>query len=77
MSLGTPVVTSPAAALVEVAGGASVVATDQELATALREVSEDGSLRERLAAQGRSRAELFTWDGAADALWATYGQIAA
>jgi glycosyltransferase involved in cell wall biosynthesis len=75
MSLGTPVVTSPDAALVEVAGGASLVAADDELAGALRSVVEDHELRSRLAAAGRVRAGAFTWDAAADALWAVYGEI--
>ena len=76
MSLGTPVVTSPVPALVEVAGGAAVVAADDELPAALRSVVEDAPLRERLAAAGRERAAAFTWDGAADALWAIYSEIA-
>jgi glycosyltransferase involved in cell wall biosynthesis len=75
MSLGTPVVTSPAPALVEVAGGASVVATDHELAGALRQVVEDDAFRQRLSVEGRARAGRYTWDGAADALWAVYGEI--
>ena len=75
MSLGAPVVSSPAAALVEVAGGASVVASDDELARALRTVVEDGALRARLGAAGRDRAAAFSWDAAADALWAVYGEI--
>jgi glycosyltransferase involved in cell wall biosynthesis len=76
MNLGTAVVTSPALALVEVAGGASVVAADDELGTALREVVEDQQLRTRLVAAGQERAQAFTWDGAADALWTTYSEIA-
>jgi glycosyltransferase involved in cell wall biosynthesis len=76
MSLGTPVVTSPAAALVEVAGGASVVAPDDRLAEVLREVAEDGDLRSRLSAAGRLRAADFSWDAAADALWLLYREIA-
>jgi glycosyltransferase involved in cell wall biosynthesis len=76
MSLGTPVVTSPAAALVEVAGGASVVATDDELATALSSVVEDDALRSRLSTAGRERAAAYTWDAAADALWKAYAGIA-
>jgi glycosyltransferase involved in cell wall biosynthesis len=77
MSLGTAVVTSPDAALVEVAGGASLVASDDELATVLRGVVEDDVLRARLGAAGRERAAAFTWDAAADALWAMYGEIGA
>ena len=76
MSLGTPVVTSPAPALVEVAGGASLVATDDELAAALQSVVQDQAQRERMAAAGRARAAAFSWDIAADALWALYAEIA-
>jgi glycosyltransferase involved in cell wall biosynthesis len=76
MSLGTAVVTSPAPALVEVAGGASLVASDEELATALRTVVEDDPHRARLEDAGRRRAAGFTWDGVADALWTAYGEIA-
>ena len=75
MSLGTAVVTSPAPALVEVAGGASLVAPDSELADALRSVVEDDALRARLQEAGRRRAAAFTWDGVADALWTAYGEI--
>jgi glycosyltransferase involved in cell wall biosynthesis len=77
MSLGTPVVTSPAAALVEVAGGASLVAADDQLGPALRAVVEDDALRTRLAEAGLRRAGAYTWDGAADALWAAYSEITA
>jgi glycosyltransferase involved in cell wall biosynthesis len=76
MSLGTAVVTSPAPALVEVAGGASLVASDVELAGALRSVVEDDALRARLEDAGRGRAAAFSWDGVADALWAAYAEIA-
>jgi glycosyltransferase involved in cell wall biosynthesis len=77
MSLGTAVVTSPAPALVEVAGGASLIASDDELPAALRSVVEDEELRARLTAAGRARAADFTWDRAADALWTAYAEIAA
>ena len=76
MSLGTPVVTSTDPALVEVAGGAALAVSDVDLAAALRGLVEDDVLRGRLGAAGRRRAADFTWDGAADALWAIYGEIA-
>jgi glycosyltransferase involved in cell wall biosynthesis len=77
MSLGTPVVCSPAPALVEVAGGAALVAADGELSGALRSVVEDDALRSRLISDGRARAATYTWAAAADALWAVYGEIGA
>ncbi|MBK5307389.1 MAG: glycosyltransferase family 4 protein [Frankiaceae bacterium] len=76
MSLGTAVVTSADPALVEVAGGTTLVAADHELAGALRTVVDDDLLRARLGAAGRDRATAFTWDAAADALWVVYAEIA-
>jgi glycosyltransferase involved in cell wall biosynthesis len=75
MSLGTAVVTSPVPALLEVAGGASLVAPDDGLAGALRSVVEDEALRSRLRREGRVRASAFSWDVAADALWTAYEEI--
>ena len=75
MAVGTPVVISPAEALVEVSGGAALVAGDDGLAEAIRSVVEDEPLAARMSAQGRVRAAAFTWDGAADALWASYAEI--
>lgn len=75
MAAGTPAVISPAPALVEVAGGAALVAADVELAEALRSVVEDGALADRLRAAGRNRALAYTWDDAADRLWSAYQEI--
>jgi glycosyltransferase involved in cell wall biosynthesis len=75
MAAGTPVVTSPVPALIEVAGGASLVADDGELAEALRRVVEDLPLRAGLIAAGKVRAASYTWDGAADALWRSYRDL--
>lgn len=75
MAAGTPVVISPAAALVEVSGGAALVATDDGLAEAIRAVVQDEPRAARMSAQGRVRAAAFTWDQAADALWTAYTEI--
>ena len=75
MAAGTPAVISPAAALVEVSGGAALVATDEGLAQALRTVVEDDALRDTMSSAGRLRARAYTWSAAADALWAAYGEI--
>ena len=71
MAAGTPVVTSDAAALVEVGGGAARVAPldPAVLAHALAEVAGDEALRMRMSAAGRERARAYTWDAAAAALW--------
>ncbi len=75
MAVGTPVVISPADALLEVAGGAALVARDADLPGALRAVVEDHALAEDLVAKGRKRASAYTWDGAAERLWASYREM--
>ncbi|GAA2664880.1 MULTISPECIES: glycosyltransferase family 1 protein [Actinosynnema] len=72
MSEGVPVVHSDAPALVEVAGGAGVVAErgdPRSLETALRSVLTDPARAAELAEAGRRRAEVFTWERAARAVW--------
>lgn len=71
MAAGTPVVTSEAAALVEVGGGAARTAAlePRALAAALAEVAGDPGLRVAMSAAGRERAAAYTWDDAADRLW--------
>ena len=75
MAAGVPTVISPAAALVEVSGGAALVADDDELARVVRRVVEDDALRVQMAAAGRLRAAAYSWDAAADALWQAYAEI--
>jgi len=72
MAVGTPVVTSDAPALVEVGGGAARVSRldPSALAEALAEVTGDERLRSRMAAAGRERARAYSWDRAAQQLWA-------
>ncbi len=71
MATGTPVVTSDAAALVEVGHGAARVSPLEPaaLAAALREVAGDAALRARMADAGRVRAAAYSWDAAASSLW--------
>jgi glycosyltransferase involved in cell wall biosynthesis len=78
MAAGTPVVTSDAAALVEVGGGAARVSPLEPpaLAAALREVTGDSGLRARMADAGRVRAAAFSWDAAAAALWSALRGLA-
>ena len=75
MSFGTPVLTSEAPALVEVADGAALAVPLDALAEGLRRIVGDEALRDRLRAAGPLRAAAFTWDGAADALWAAYAGL--
>lgn len=59
MTCGTPVVIAPDPALVEVAGGAAVVAEGGRLGAAVAEALRD---RERLVAVGLARARAFSWE---------------
>jgi glycosyltransferase involved in cell wall biosynthesis len=75
MSLGTPVLTSDAPALVEVAGGAALAVPLTELREGLREITTDEGLRHRLREAGPRRASSYTWEGAAETLWRAYGDL--
>lgn len=62
---GIPVVTSRAGSIPEVAGEAAILADPLDpasLAAALRLCLEDRSTAQRMAAEGRRRAALFTWE---------------
>lgn len=68
MSVGTPVVSSDAEALVEVAGDAALIvpATDvTHMAEALVRITQDEPLRAELRAKGLARAQRFSWEVAA------------
>ena len=69
MASGTPVVTVPDPALVEVAGDAAVVVPVGELAAGIRRALKE---RDSLAAAGLVRARAFTWEAAARATVTAY-----
>jgi len=71
MASGTPVVTVPDPALVEVAGEAAVVVPEAELAAGIRRAVEE---RDTLAAKGLERARAFTWEAAARAAVTAYAE---
>lgn len=65
MAAGTPVVTTTAGALAEVAGEAAVLVPPGDadaLADAIQRVLGDDALRARLVAAGRARAASFSWE---------------
>lgn len=76
---GTPVVTSTASCLPEVAGDAALLAppTDVDvLAAALHRAATDEALRARLVARGFERVKGFTWARSAQQLLAVYQALA-
>jgi glycosyltransferase involved in cell wall biosynthesis len=72
MASGTPVVTVPDPALLEVAGGAAVLAEDGRLADGIRTALAE---RERLARAGLERARAFTWRATAERTLDVYREV--
>lgn len=77
MGAGTAAVTSDDPALVEVGGGATLVAGPgpEALAEALARVVDDGRLRQSLVDAGRRRVADYSWDTSAHTLWDTYRRL--
>jgi glycosyltransferase involved in cell wall biosynthesis len=78
MSAGVPVVTSNRSALPEVAGDAGLLVNPEdteELAEALRRLTQDEALRADLARRGAARAGLFTWQKAVAETWSVYREL--
>ena len=69
MASGTPVVTVPDPALLEVAGDAAVVVPESELARGIRRALEE---RDHLSTAGLRRARDFTWEATAHATVRVY-----
>ena len=72
MACGTPVVTVPDPALIEVAGDAAVIVDEGALADGIRSALAD---RERLAQAGLERAATFSWRASAEKTLAVYREI--
>ncbi|MDQ3403944.1 MAG: glycosyltransferase family 4 protein [Actinomycetota bacterium] len=80
MAAGVPVVHSDAPALVEVAGGAGVLARRNDpigLSRALRGVIDASETTAAMIDRARTRAATFTWAKAAISLWELHLRIAA
>ncbi len=76
LALGTPVVHSDAAALVELTADASLVVSDNDgLAAAVNEVLRDEALAQRLRYAGEDRAKAFTWRSAAEKVWQLHADL--
>ncbi len=69
---GTPVITSNRTSMPEV-GGDAVLLIDpfnpEDIASAMKRITDDESLRNQLIQDGFERAKIFTWDKSAERLW--------
>lgn len=80
MSAGTPVITSNTSSLPEVAGDAAWLVDPLDagaIGEGLVRIFNDDGIRRQLSVAGRSRAQQFSWDASATALWTLYRQLAA
>jgi glycosyltransferase involved in cell wall biosynthesis len=80
MACGTPVVSSNASCLPEVAEGAAIMVDPtraEDLADGIRRAVLDTALRADLRAKGLERAAAYTWQAAARKLLAVYERVAA
>jgi glycosyltransferase involved in cell wall biosynthesis len=79
MACGTPVLTSTATSLPEVAGDAAVVVDPlniDSMAEGMARLDLHAGLREQLRARGLERAKLFTWDNCARQTLDAYRRMA-
>jgi len=80
MACGTPVLTTPAAAIAEVCGEAVIYVAPRNVARFAHEMVrllDDGAVRATLAARGAQRAAGFTWPAMADRIGAFLGSLSA
>jgi glycosyltransferase involved in cell wall biosynthesis len=78
MAAGAPVIASNSSALPEVAGDAALLVDPEDteaLATALRSVIENKSLRNELCSRGSQRIGVFTWENAVRKTWDVYREV--
>jgi glycosyltransferase involved in cell wall biosynthesis len=76
MACGTPVVTSAATAMEEVAGGAAVLVDPLDVASIADGMREAARRRDELVAAGLARASGFTWKRTADAMVELWSELA-
>ncbi|HYI75302.1 MAG TPA: glycosyltransferase family 1 protein [Gaiellaceae bacterium] len=76
MACGTPVVTSVATAMEEVAGGAAVLVDPLDVSAIAAGIQEAGERRDELVAGGLERASQFTWERAADSVVELWEELA-
>jgi glycosyltransferase involved in cell wall biosynthesis len=69
---GTPVITSNRTSMPEVGGNAAVLIDPfdpEDIASAMKRITEDENLRNQLIQDGFERAKIFTWDKSSERLW--------
>ena len=76
MACGTPVVTSRATAMEEVAGTAAVLVDPLDVSSIAAGIREAASRSDELVPAGLARARDFTWDRAADAVVEVWRELA-
>lgn len=78
MAAGVPVITSDRSSLPEIAHGAAYLVNPYSvgaIAVAITRVMKDGVLRERLIADGKETARIYSWKKAADQLTAVFHSL--
>lgn len=78
MQSGTPVMAADATCLPEVAGGAALLVDPysiESMATGIKKLWEDKKTREELIERGKKRAQQFSWNTAADAVYAVLEKV--
>lgn len=76
MACGTPVVTSRATAMEEVAGDAAVLVDPSDVSSIVEGIGQAVSRRDELVALGLARAREFTWERAADSVVQLWRELA-
>jgi glycosyltransferase involved in cell wall biosynthesis len=78
MKCACPVIVSNCSSMPEVAGDAAILVNPlkiEEISHAMYRVDQDNKLRSQLSAKGQVRAEKFSWNSTADALWKSIKKI--
>jgi glycosyltransferase involved in cell wall biosynthesis len=78
MALGVPVLTSNVSSMPEVAGGAAVLVDPHstgEIRAGIERLMLSPSLREKLSAKGRKRAQAFHWETSAKKTWRFFEDV--
>jgi glycosyltransferase involved in cell wall biosynthesis len=78
MACGTPVVTSRATCLPEIAGDAAIVAdpySSEEIGDGMVRIHTEPDLRQTLITRGLERAKLFTWERCAESTLEVYSRM--